>query len=341
MNTKDSERDTVMKGIELCRAYFEAEGRPMFERLEQQYPELKGRLAAGLVGLGSECLGFDDEQSRDHDFGASFCIWLPPELYERYGSVCQEAYDSLPPVFEGMPKRRESQNGSGRVGALSIPDFFYGLIGREDAPQRNMEWMFLPESRLSAASNGEVFLDESGEFTRIYERLKGFYPEDVRLKKIAARTARMAQSGQYNYGRLSARGEWTGAFLALQEFVINTCSLVHLLNRKYTPFYKWMHRSLQGMEVLPELYGLLDQLTAPFDSRRAWREADSEQFLYGRINTADSRAVLIETICQLTARALNEAGLSDSYDFYLESHALSVMEKISDPAIAGLQLMEG
>lgn len=330
-----------MKGIELCRAYFEAEGRPMLERLQRQYPELRGRLAAGLAGQGSECLGFDDRQSWDHDFGASFCIWLPQELYARYGRICQEAYDLLPQEFAGMPKRQESQNGSGRVGALSIEQFFYGLIGREDAPQSNMEWMFLPESRLSMASNGEVFWDESGEFTRIHARLRDFYPEDVRLKKIASRTAKMAQSGQYNYSRLCARGEWTGAFLALQEFITNTCSLVHLLNRKYTPFYKWMHRSLRDMEVLPEVYGLLDQLTAPFDSRRAWQEAAPEQFLYGRINPADSRAVLIETICQLTARALNEAGLSDSYDFYLESHALSVMERISDPVIAGLQLMEG
>ena len=338
---KDSERDIVMKGIELCRAYFEAEGRQMLKELEGQYPELKGRLAAGLVGQGSECLGFDDERSWDHDFGASFCIWLPQELYARYGSVCQEAYDRLPPVFEGMPKRQESRNGSGRVGVLSIQQFFYGLIGREDAPRSNMEWMFVPESRLSMASNGEVFWDESGEFSQIYDRLKSFYPEDVRLKKIASRAAKMAQSGQYNYSRLCSRGEWTGAFLALQEFVVNTCSLVHLLNRRYTPFYKWMHRSLRDMDVLPEVYGLLDELTAPFDSRSAWREAVPEQFLCGRINTADSRAVLIETICQLTARALNEAGLSDSYDFYLESHAESIMEKISDPAIAGLQLMEG
>lgn len=330
-----------MKGIELCRAYFEAEGMPMLKRLEKQYPELRGKLAAGLVGQGSECLGFDDAVSQDHDFGAAFALWLPQELYERYGSVCQEAYDRLPSVFRGMPKRQESPNGSGRVGVLSVTGFFYGLIGREDVPKSSMEWMFLPESRLSMASNGEVFLDEAGEFSRIYEGLKGFYPEDVRLKKIAARVAKMAQSGQYNYGRLSARSEWTGAFLALQEFVTNTCSLVHLLNRKYTPFYKWMHRSLKDMEVLPEIYGLLDQLTAPFDSRSAWTEAVPEQFLCGRINTADSRAILIETICQLAARALNEAGLSDSYDFYLESHALSVMEKISDPAIAVLQLMEG
>ena len=129
-NTKDSGRDTAMKGIELCRAYFEAEGMPMLKRLEKQYPELRGKLAAGLVGQGSECLGFDNAVSQDHDFGAAFALWLPQELYERYGSVCQEAYDRLPSIFRGMPKRQESPNGSGRVGVLSVTGFFYGLMGK-------------------------------------------------------------------------------------------------------------------------------------------------------------------------------------------------------------------
>lgn len=174
-----------------------------------------------------------------------------------------------------------------------------------------------------------------------YETLRRFYPEDVRKKKIAARAVAMARSGQYNYSRLSQRGEWTGAFLALEEFVKNTCSMVHLLNRRYTPFYKWMHRSLKGLPVLPEIYGLLDQLAMPFDSRSAWQNARESDFLYGFINTKDTRAVLIETICQLVIRELNAQGLSDSRDLYLEGHGLSVMEKIEDPQVASLQLLEG
>ena len=151
----------------------------------------------------------------------------------------------------------------------------------------------------------------------------------------------MAQAGQYNYSRLCRRGEWTGAFLAMQEFIKSTCSMVHLLNRRYMPFYKWMHRSLKDMPVLPEVYGLLDQLTAPFDSRTAWETATTEDFLYGIINRKDARAVLMETICQLVIRELAVQGLSDAEDMYLEPHALSVMSKIKDPAIASLQLMEG
>ena len=54
-----------MQGLELAKRYYEEVGRPMLER---DFPELLPRLAAGLVGDGSECLGFDDAISQDHDF---------------------------------------------------------------------------------------------------------------------------------------------------------------------------------------------------------------------------------------------------------------------------------
>lgn len=328
-----------MNGLTLSRKYFDTYGRIMLAELESEYPALKGQFAAGLVGQGSECLGYDDALSVDHDFGPSFCLWLPEALYREYGKICQEAYDRLPKEFEGFPARRVMEQG--RVGVLEIGEFYFRLIGRENAPKSNMEWMWISESRLSQAANGEVFLDDAGQFSAIRGELLAFYPEDVRKKKIAARAAAMAQSGQYNYSRLSERGEWTGAFLAMEEFVKNTCSIVNLLNRRYTPFYKWMHRSLKGVPVLSQVYELLDQLTDCFDSRNAWQTATAEDFLFGIINKKDSRAVLIETICQLVIRELKAQGLSDAEDMYLEAHAVSVMQKIQDPAIAGMQLLEG
>lgn len=330
-----------MNGLTLSRRYFEAYGRPMLAALAGEYPALKGQFAAGLAGQGSECLGYDDELSADHDFGPSFCIWLPKALFQKYGEICQNAYDRLPGEFEGYPARRVTAFGQDRVGVMEIEAFYYRLIGRETAPGSNAEWMWLAESRLSQATNGEVFLDEPGEFSAIRRALLDYYPEDVRKKKIAARAAAMAQSGQYNYSRLSRRGEWAGAFLAMEEFVKNTCSMVNLMNRTYTPFYKWMHRSIKDASALPQIYELIDQLSDSFDSREAWRTAEPEDFLFGIINKKDSRAVLIETICQLVIRELIAQGLSDAQDMYLEAHALSVMQKIQDPAIAALQLLEG
>ena len=54
-----------MNGLELSRAFFEECGMPM---LTEQFSDLMPFLAAGLFGSGSECFGYDDDVSRDHDF---------------------------------------------------------------------------------------------------------------------------------------------------------------------------------------------------------------------------------------------------------------------------------
>ena len=65
-----------MNGLELSRAFFETWGRPI---LEESFPQLRPFLAVGLCGPGSECFGYDDAVSRDHDFEPGFCLFLPEE----------------------------------------------------------------------------------------------------------------------------------------------------------------------------------------------------------------------------------------------------------------------
>ena len=62
-----------MKGLELAKRLYEERARKLFEN---ELPDLIPQMAVGLVGEGSECFGFDDEISRDHDWGPAFCIWL-------------------------------------------------------------------------------------------------------------------------------------------------------------------------------------------------------------------------------------------------------------------------
>ena len=63
-------------GIDLSRRFFAT----VLPLLNERIPDVMTRSAAGLVGEGSECLGLDDEISRDHDWGPAFCLWVPDDL---------------------------------------------------------------------------------------------------------------------------------------------------------------------------------------------------------------------------------------------------------------------
>ena len=84
-----------MKGMDLARGYWESFGKDM---LEKDFPEIAGLVAAGLCGSGSECLGYVDEVSGDHDFEPGFCLFLPDEetVDRRTAFRLERAYAALP-----------------------------------------------------------------------------------------------------------------------------------------------------------------------------------------------------------------------------------------------------
>jgi hypothetical protein len=312
-----------MKGLELSERYFFQVGAPM---IAEKFPAYRDRIAAGLVGDGSECFGFDDEISRDHDWGAAFCLWLSREDYQDIGVDLRREVKGLPGEFAGFKARHESDWGAGRTGVFEIGLFFNRFIGFDHVPSRLNEWRAIPEENLAAATNGKVFSDPTGEFTAFREALKRFYPEDIRLKKIAARCMTMAQAGQYNYDRCIDRGEYVAALMAESHFISASISMIYLLNRQYKPFYKWMHRGLKRLPVLgEEVHGLFFGLTEI-------NGGESEMALYRR------KSRIMEGICQRVIDELRREGLSDSTSDFLLDHGPHVQAKIGDPALRGLNL---
>jgi len=310
-----------MKGLELSEAYFVQAGAQM---IEDRFPEYRNRIAAGLVGDGSECFGFDDEISRDHDWGPSFCLWLTEADYQQVGSILREEMDRLPKQFRGIGPRQESQFGNGRVGVLEIGEFYSRFTGIARAPVTLDEWRRIPEVNLAAATNGKVYVDPLGEFTSIRDILRGFYPEDVRLKKIASRCMTLAQSGQYNFVRCVKRKEYVAAHSAEVRFVEGAISLVFLLNRRYQPFYKWMHRALKDLPILGEdIYNRTRDLVS-------LHNGGSGEDLYYRRNAA------IEDISQVLIEELRRQDLSDSQSGFLLDHGPVVQARIQDPDIGAM-----
>jgi hypothetical protein len=235
-----------LKGLALAEEYFDTFGKPM---LDMHFSGMKSRIAAGFVGMGSDCLGFDDQLSRDHDWGPGFCLWLEKDDYEKVGLDLQQNYDALPARYKGT-ERNISTWGRGRMGVHDIGGFYRSFIGLPRAPEKAMEWLVVPEYNLATSVNGKVFVDPSGEFSDIRAKILAYYPEDVRKKKLAARCMSAAQSGQYNYQRCLQREDVYGAWCALTTFCEDLLAFVFLFNRKFMPYFKWHCRAAAEMPIL-------------------------------------------------------------------------------------------
>lgn len=304
-----------MKGIELAEAYYIRHGVPL---IESRFSVSRHRIAAGLVGEGSECYGFDDEISMDHDWGAAFCLWLEAEDFKSIGKELQLAYQSLPSSFMGYPAKEEQPMACGRTGVLSIEGFYQSLIGLDHPPKTLEEWRRIPEYGLSAATNGHVFYDPLGKFTEFRNALKAYYPEDIRLKKIAACCMSMAQTGQYNYLRCVRHGEMLTAQIVLHKFIEATIAMMFLLNRTYKPYYKWMLRAMKDLPVLGVcIHGILEKF---------WDHTQLPKEKMERYNS-----YLIEEISSIIIRELKRQGLSDCGSSFLLDHGPCVQRKIGDP----------
>ena len=312
-----------MKGMELSRSYYEEYGKPL---IHQQFPHYEKSIAAGLVGMGSECFGFDDEISQDHDWGPAFCLWLDKPTHEAIGKELRAAIDGLPETFADICGRRESCWGGGRTGVFEIGQFYRQFLGIDHIPADLREWRAIPEENLATATNGRVFADPAGDFSCFRESLKQFYPEDIRLKKIAFRCMIMAQSGQYNYMRCVRRGEFVAAQCAETEFINTAISMVFLLNKQYKPFYKWMHRA---MRELPRLGNLIHGLCSDLATAHI---AEPGQKGYARKNA------LMEVICQHIVGELKRQELTDADRDFLLDHGSQVQGRIQDPRLKNMNV---
>lgn len=297
-------------GMELAREFYEQAGRPM---LQQKYPEYACRIAAGLVGEGSECLGFDDAFSVDHDFGPGFCLWLTREDYQAIGSRLQADYQALAARWPGAPARNVTQEGTNRVGVMEIDEFFRRFTGHTHAPKADswqdiMTWNAIPTERLASAVNGQVFEDPLGEFTRRREEFAR-YPELVRLCRLGQALGRMAQAGQYNYPRAKKRQDADMMYACLAEFVSAAQETAYLLDETYMPFYKWRARGMARLEHAGSLIPLLHRLM-----ERPAADGQEEE--------------TIEAVCACIAAELKRQGLANAEDTFLEYHKREVLQRM-------------
>lgn len=246
-----------VKGLELSQSFYEDHGKSM---ISSHFTAYETQIAVGLVGEGSECFGYDDVFSTDHDFGVGFCMWLPDALFEQIGSQLKEEYEKLPTEYQGV--HRTSLRDSHRVGVFSISGFYESLFGMPHAPVTDTEWAFTPEHQLAQACNGKVFRDDLGQFTAVRNQILAHYPLEVLGKKLAEKAHLVSQTGQYNLQRTLKRGDTVTASLILSDFSRHTMEMLCLLHRTYAPFYKWTYKKLQELPNCSPFATKIAQITS-------------------------------------------------------------------------------
>ena len=312
-----------MNGLEISEAYFEAYGMPMLQR---DFASLLPHVAAGLFGSGSECFGFDDELSRDHDFDPGFMLLLPGEdvVDRKQEFALERAYAALPREFEGVARPKMAPVGGPRRGVMRIADFLAEKTGSADGALTVDQWLAVPSFALAEAVNGKVFYDGSGDLSRARERLAR-YPEDVRRKKLAGHLLLAAQAGQYNYARCLRHGETAAAQLAVIAFADNAMAAIFLLNDVYRPFYKWQFRAMRALPRLALDAELLEYLITTSNDGQLARD----------------KYEVVEGIAADLIDELEIQGLTRVQSGELEKHAYSVNDGIADATLRNRHILAG
>ncbi len=296
-----------MKGLDLSKKYYEEFGKPM---IETKFADYADRIACGLVGEGSECLVYDDEISKDHDWGAGFCMWLNKEDFDKIGKELQNEYDKLPEQFHGYTKINGGQ-AKHRRGVFEIESFYKKFVVSAAKPKTYRDWLLAPESSFANCIDGEVFIDKLGYFTDIRNYLSAYYPDEIRTLKIASKCIAAGQSGQYNFLRAFRRGDIFTLKYTETHFCEDIIAIAFCINRTYRPFYKWEYRKLQELPVLGQyLHEGIDYLL---------RENDYEK-----------KITIIEVLAKGIIEVLMNEGMSSVNDNFLVNQGMHIYNKMQN-----------
>ncbi|MFC7374573.1 DUF4037 domain-containing protein [Brachybacterium sp. GCM10030268] len=228
-------------GAELSQAYFEDLVQPLLTR---HAPQLG--YAAARLGSGSDVLGFDDAQSRDHDWGLRLTLLVEDDRADPIDALLER---ELPRTWCGHPTRFATTwdpQVRHRVEVASAADFARSRLGLD--PTRGLtvlDWLSLTGQCVLEVTAGPVFHDGTGAISRIRETL-AWYPRDLWIYAVAADWSRLGQEFP-DVGRAGLRGDEDGSSVIAARHVRTMLHLAHLLHRRWPPYGKWLAHSAAGL----------------------------------------------------------------------------------------------
>ena len=313
----------MLNNFDNSRRFYEKQVSGMIRNLFSVYED---RIAVGLVGEGSDCFGYDDFISRDHDFGTGVCLWLTDEDMELFGKELDNAYNEL---IDRQPGNNLTRRLRERRGVMTIKRFYSQILGVEcDINRCELsfdEWQKLDHSCLATAVNGAVFRDDLGLFSAYRKMLLDYYPEDVWKVRIVNEMHKFSAALQVNYARCMSRGDIVAARLCHMHGLEAAMQLFFLMKRVYPPYYKWTYRRMTEIDSKGMISKWIKELSETLGDVSAW---EGRNYNPNYLNLNDKVVLLSERIAEEIAKMLMGHGLIDNADPYLERHIDEIIAKI-------------
>ncbi len=309
-----------MRGLDLCRRYFQEVG---LQALCQHFPEYVDRVACGLIGPGSDVFGFDDSISRDHNWGPRFWVVLSSEDYARVGEEMRSRLvEALPEEYQGYRIRQfPPGRGEPRVRVQDIRALCESLLGYPEIPSDDVAWMGIAEQRLFELHAGEVWHDPARILIGLRERT-AYFPEMVWRKRMAFVWEALFFAG--NFLRSAARGERCAEQMYLGWALYCIMRLAFMLNRRYAPYRKWLHRAFRE---LPRLVSEIDPLlTTMMDGDSVEAKGKAFREALGVLGTATNGLGFAEP-----QPFEPDTPIGDQHDFNCYGFATAIQDSISGP----------
>jgi Domain of unknown function (DUF4037) len=286
--------------------------------------------AAGLLGAGSDVLGYDTERSTDHDWGPRATLFVAPEDVTTAQARVEAA---LPETFRGWPVQisKDDEPDHHRVVVDVWNRWLVAQLGVDaTAPLGPVDWLLIPQQQLLHVVAGPVFADPGGQLADVRRRL-AWYPDDVWWWLLAAQWRRIAQEEAF-VQRTAEVGDQLGSAVLAARLVRDCLHLALLMARQYAPYPKWLGTAFAR---LPHPDGLDQQLAAalaaPDLARRERALSEAYQSLARRHGRLPGATALDPAVRRYFDRPAMVLGA--------DRFAADCLERVTDPKLRALPLI--
>lgn len=258
---------------------------------------------ACLIGEGSEVQGYDDERSRDHEWGPRLQLFVAAADVD---DVSRAVRSKLPPEHRGYPTRWFSL-AEGRVSDhLEITTTELWMSTRlptvSTLEPDTAAWLAIPQQHLRQLTAGVVFHDGLGELSRLRADF-AWYPTDVWRWLLACQWHLIGQALPL-HGRSVETADDRGAQLLAGRLAELMMGMAFLQEQVYRPYAKWFGRAFADLRAARDLGPLIDRI------------------LVGRDDDAFARALL------LLGRRHDELGITERVGPRIEQFAVGIGDAV-------------